>query len=178
MSDLRPKGISVNIGGVERRFLFTFAAIDEIQDHFDKPLVEVLEMLKDDRTLYKAAGFIVCTLINDEIIRNGGKGRGPELMEVMRMLDLSMTARVVRTILKAYGISMPEPDEDDEPDDPEDIEQLNIARMIYIGTTKLGYTEAEVMDMTPRKFHLIYDEYLEMNGGKKNDTGGGIDDLP
>lgn len=177
MSALQPRGIPVNIGGVERRFLFTFAAIDEIQDHFDKPLVEVLEMLKDDRTLYKAAGFIVCTLINDEIIRNGGKGRGPELMEVMRTLDLSMTARVVRTILKAYGISMPDPDEDDEPDDPDDIEQLNIARMIYIGTTKLGYSEAEVFQMTPKKFHMIYDEYLEMNGGKK-DTGGGIDDLP
>ena len=177
MSALQPRGIPVNIGGVERRFLFTFAAIDEIQDHFDKPLVEVLEMLKDDRTLYKAAGFIVCTLINDEIIRNGGKGRGPELMEVMRMLDLSMTARAVRTILKAYGISMPDPDEDDEPDDPDDIEQLNIARMIYIGTTKLGYSEAEVFQMTPKKFHMIYDEYLEMNGGK-TDTSGGIDDLP
>ena len=177
MSALQPRGIPVNIGGVERRFLFTFAAIDEIQDHFDKPLVEVLEMLKDDRTLYKAAGFIVCTLLNDEIIRNGGKGRGPALMEVMRMLDLSRTARVGRTILKAYGISMPDPNEDDEPDDPDDIEQLNIARMIYIGTTKLGYSEAEVFQMTPKKFHMIYDEYLEMNGGK-TDTGGGIDDLP
>lgn len=177
MSDLQPRGISIMIGGVERHLLFTFAAVDIIQDHFDKPLVEVIEMLKDERTMYKAAGFIVSTLINDEIARTG-QGRGPELMEVMRMLDLSMTARVVRTILKAYGISMPEPDEDDEPDDPEDIEQLNIARMIYIGTTKLGYTEAEVFQMTPRKFHLIYDEYLEMNGGSKQDNDGGIDSLP
>ena len=49
--------------------------------------------------------------------------------------------------------------------------------MIYIGTSKLGYTEAEILDMTPRKFHKIYDEYLEMNGAKTENTGG-IDSLP
>ena len=176
MSDLQPRGISILIGGVERHLLFTFSAIDLIQDHFDKPLVEVIQLLKEERQMYKVAGFIIATLIQDEISRNGGRGRGPELMEVMQMLDLSMTKRVLTAILKAYGISMPEPEEDDEPD-MDDPEQLNIARMIYIGTTKLGYTEAEVLDMTPRKFHLIYDEYLEMNGAK-TENAGGIDSLP
>ncbi len=94
----------------------------------------------------------------------------------MRMLDISMTNRVLRAILKAYGISMPEPDEDED-QEPEDFEQLNIARMIYLGTSRLGYTEAEILDMTPRKFHLLYDEYLELNGGKGKAVGG-IDSLP
>jgi len=31
----------------------------------------------------------------------------------------------------------------------------------------LNYTEEEVFRMTPRKFFLIYDEYLEMNGLKE-----------
>ena len=78
--------------------------------------------------------------------------------------------------LQPRGISMPELS-DEEEDDLEDPEQLNIARMIYIGTSKLGYTEAEILDMTPRKFHKIYDEYLEMNGVKTENTGG-IDSLP
>ena len=78
--------------------------------------------------------------------------------------------------LQPRGISMPELS-DEEEDDLEDPEQLNIARMIYIGTSKLGYTEAEILDMTPRKFHKIYDEYLEMNGAKTENTGG-IDNLP
>lgn len=178
MSDLQPRGISIMIGGVERHLLFTFAAIDIIQDHFDRPLIEVIELLKDERTLYKTAGFIIATLIQDEIARTGS-GRGPELMEVMRQLDKSMTKRVLKAILRAYGISLPEPDEEEVEDvDPEDIEKLNIARMIYIGTSKLGYTEAEIFQMTPRKFHLIYEEYLEMNGGTKQDNGGGIDSLP
>ncbi len=176
MSDLQPRGISIMIGGVERHILFTFSAIDIIQDHFDLPLVEVIQLLKDDRQVYKVAGFILSTLIQDEIMRNGGNGRGPELMEVMRMLDISMTNRVLRAILKAYGISMPEPDEDED-QEPEDFEQLNIARMIYLGISRLGYTEAEVLDMTPRKFHKIYDEYLELNGGKSK-ISGGIDSLP
>ena len=78
--------------------------------------------------------------------------------------------------LQPRGISMPELS-DEEEDDLEDPEQLNIARMIYIGTSKLRYTEAEILDMTPRKFHKIYDEYLEMNGAKTENTGG-IDSLP
>jgi hypothetical protein len=36
--------------------------------------------------------------------------------------------------------------------------------MIYIGMTQLKYSEREVLNMTPRKFFLIYSEYLEMNG--------------
>ena len=123
----------------------------------------------------REAGFILATLIQNEIIRNGGNGRGSELMEMMRMLDIFMTNRVFRAILKAYGISMPEPDEDED-QEPEDFEQLNIARMIYLGTSRRGYTEAEILDMTLRKFHKIYDEYLELSGGKSK-ISGGIDSL-
>ena len=51
--------------------------------------------------------------------------------------------------------------------------------MIYIGSVKLGYTEAEVFDMTPRKFFVIYNEFLEMNGIKKGQKKVcSIDDLP
>lgn len=53
---------------------------------------------------------------------------------------------------------------------------MNVARLLYIGATKLGYTEGELFRMTPRKFFRIYDEFLEMNGLKKKTFG--IDDLP
>lgn len=55
---------------------------------------------------------------------------------------------------------------------------MNIARLLYIGTTKLGYTEAEVFRMTPKKFFLIFDEYQDVNGFKKSSGGGSISDLP
>ena len=53
---------------------------------------------------------------------------------------------------------------------------MNIARLLNIGITKLGYSESEVLQMTPRKFFLLYDEYLEMSGYRKKKLS--IDDLP
>lgn len=53
---------------------------------------------------------------------------------------------------------------------------MNVARLIYIGSMKLGYTETEIFRMTPRKFFLIYNEFLEMKGIKREICG--IDDLP
>jgi hypothetical protein len=57
---------------------------------------------------------------------------------------------------------------------------MNIARLLYIGTTKLGYTETEVFRMTPKKFFLIFDEFEDINGFNKKPGGGGgsISDLP
>lgn len=55
---------------------------------------------------------------------------------------------------------------------------MNLARLIYIGTKKLGYTEAEVFAMTPRKFFKIYEEYLILNGIKKEKQTPSIDNMP
>ena len=49
--------------------------------------------------------------------------------------------------------------------------------MIHIGMVKLGYTETEVLDMTPRKFYRIFDEYLILNGLKK-EFDSAIDNMP
>ncbi len=42
-------------------------------------------------------------------------------------------------------------------------------RIIYIGMTKLNYTEKEILEMTPRKFFIIYDEFLSLNGLKEEE---------
>ena len=54
-------------------------------------------------------------------------------------------------------------------------ESLNVVRMVYLGMRALGYQEREAFQMTPRKFFLLYNEYLEMNGLKKREMT--IDDL-
>lgn len=51
-------------------------------------------------------------------------------------------------------------------------------KMLYIGSMKLGYSEDELFDMTPRKFFIIYNEFMEMNGLKKRKKNCSIDDLP
>ena len=42
----------------------------------------------------------------------------------------------------------------------------------------MGYTEREVFNMTPKKYFLIYDQFLEISGVKKRSGSQGIDDLP
>ena len=48
--------------------------------------------------------------------------------------------------------------------------------MIYLGMKNLCYTEKEVFSMTFRKFHLLYDEFLELNGLKEKLAS--VHDLP
>lgn len=49
-------------------------------------------------------------------------------------------------------------------------------RIIFVGMNQLGYTEKEVLSMTPRKFYRIYEEYLKINGIEDNFVS--MDDLP
>lgn len=42
----------------------------------------------------------------------------------------------------------------------------------------MGYTEREVFEMTPRKYFLIYGQFLELSGVKKRTVNQGIDELP
>lgn len=44
---------------------------------------------------------------------------------------------------------------------------MNVARLLYIGCKVLNYREDEIFKMTLRKFYLIYNEHLVMNGLKK-----------
>lgn len=56
---------------------------------------------------------------------------------------------------------------------------MNVARLLYIGAMKLGYSEDELFRMTPRKFFKIYNEFLEINCVKpKSKKVCSIDDLP
>ena len=45
-----------------------------------------------------------------------------------------------------------------------------MARLLYIGKENLHYTESELMQMTLRKFYLIYDEYLKYHHLKNEDN--------
>ncbi len=47
---------------------------------------------------------------------------------------------------------------------------MNVARLLYVGSKILNYAEDEVFRMTLRKFYLIYNEYLELNGKKKENS--------
>ena len=77
-------------------------------------------------------------------------------------------------LLLAFNDAMPEPE--DERDD-EESELLDVAQLLIIATSKMGYSEEEIFNMTPKKFFTLFEKYLELNG-KKKDTRAAIDMLP
>ncbi len=118
MSDLRPRGTPVAIDGEERHLLFTLNAIDEIQDHFDAPMSDVWDKLTDKRESEKTIRYLVCTLLNDEAAReqrNGKELKSYTEEEVGWAITIGNVNEIMMALLDAYGLSLPEPDEDDSP---------------------------------------------------------------
>ena len=113
MSDLQPKGIAFTVGGVERHFLFTLAAVDEIQAKYDLPVSQVIAKLADDGEVYPVVAGLATILINDEIHRTGAKTPDVTEQEVKWMLDVPAADALVGVILKAYGYALPDAEEED-----------------------------------------------------------------
>ena len=120
MSDLKPTGIALMIDGVERHLLFTLNVDDDIQAHFDAPIEEVVNMLTDKKTASKALKFTLAALLNDEVDRLDHAGEKHNLkkyteQEVGWLITRENMAEVMIAVLKAYGLSLPEPDEFESP---------------------------------------------------------------
>ena len=127
MSNLNPKGIEVEIGGEKRFFLFTLNSIMEIQDHYDLPLTEVIDLLTDKRKAASCMRYLVFVLLNEEYEREKQKDPGTTLKkwtekEVGNLITQQTYAGIFLSLLQAYGLSLPEKDEED--DDPNTLSAL------------------------------------------------------
>lgn len=111
MSDLKPKGVPLILGEEERHLLFTLNAVDEIQDHYGCALEEVMDRLTDKKESSKTLRYLVMALLNDEEERSGKEGRKAYTeKEVGWLITQDNVIDVTVAILKAYGLSLPEPD--------------------------------------------------------------------
>lgn len=119
MSVLRPKGIPCEVAGVERHLLFTLAVVDDLEDHYDLPVESVVEMLTDERKVYRVLSYVLTTLVNDEIAaRNYAEGKNEPAIteeEIKWSVDVRDTGRLARAVMQAYGYSFPEADEGQDP---------------------------------------------------------------
>ena len=117
MSDLRPRGVPVMVDGVERHFLFTLNAIDEIQDHYDMSLSDVMNNLTDKNQSYKTLRYIIMALLNDEAERESAAGNDKYKKvtekEAGWMVTLESEEEILLAVFKAYGLSLPEGDDED-----------------------------------------------------------------
>ena len=119
MSDLRPHGVKINLGGEEYQLLFTINAIDEIQTEMNLPLFEAISKVAgaadgstNPETL-KAFRKVLTILLQDA---------GADLTEkdVGRIVTWGDFRDYAGAILEAFGISLPEPSEDDDDDEDDD----------------------------------------------------------
>ena len=116
MGIFKPRGVAIVLNGEERHFLFTLNMIDQIEEKYDKPLMEVLEDAGNGHLMRD----IVVILLNDEAERNKRMKASVEYSTVTEadvgdMIGLDNYYEVMKALLKAYGISMPEVDEEEDP---------------------------------------------------------------
>lgn len=167
MSDLRPAGVPVCFDGSDRRFLFTFEVIDELQamhpgdsifrmiDESGKDTLEGLLLLVD----------IVYALCGGELTRT-------DIMQSLKTNTLSgggSLQQVREAISLALVESMPYPDETDDSPRGESSGLIEIPKFMIIAMTRFRMTEPEAWRLTLRKFSLLNDAYMTINGMKKAD---------
>ena len=123
MSDLRPTGAQVVIGGQEYNILFTIGAIEAIQESCNKALVETMPAIvnianygtstEDVKTFYNViAAFLT--------VDTGKEVKAEDIDGIIKPAEMQ---KIAITLLEAYGFSMPDPDSDDE--DSEENEDPN-----------------------------------------------------
>lgn len=117
MSDLKPRGVAIVLDGVERHLLFTLNAIDEIQENFGKPLGEVIGEITSGDPSNKRLQEVTAILLNNEaerVNRHEGAEKFPQVtvQEVGDMIGLDNLLEVTKALLRAYGISIPEPEDE------------------------------------------------------------------
>lgn len=118
MGSMKPRGIAITLEEGERHLLFTLNVIDEIQEEYDKTIHEVIIDLAEGEVYDGQLRKLVTILLNDEARRSAKHDNPMEKVtesEVGDWIGLDNYNDVLEAVLKAYGISLPEVDEDDDP---------------------------------------------------------------
>ena len=173
MSDLRPAGVNTKIGEEEHNLLFTLNVIDAVQSEYDQTVGKTLSELSDWRKAPERLRFVLKELLNDEKARKGSY-EAYTAVEVGSMITAAEMPELTAAVIASYAGAVPE---EEETQAGQDTELLDIASMLIAATAKMGYSEEEVFRMTPRKYRVIFDKFLEMNGVKK-ESDYAIDGMP
>lgn len=118
MSGLRPKAIAINLGGEEYGLLFSMQAVEEIQEHFDRPVTDLLEILSDPMKMYGSGAYILSVLINANISRLNEDGENRPFIDekyVGRHLTTGVFGTARNMIFKAFADTSPESKGDSNP---------------------------------------------------------------
>ena len=120
MSDLRPEGIEVELGGKKHRLLFTLSVIDGIQSRLGKGIFDAMDHIAEaaegdmEHETLKAFCAIMAILLN------GGETGPLTDNGVARLVTKDSYRPMAWAVMAAFGLSLPEPEEEDEEDEEEE----------------------------------------------------------
>ena len=113
MSDLNPKPVEIEYKGKVYKCLFTLNCIDEVQEHFDASLTDVINMIADGKQTARNVRFLVTLLLNESV---DAKGEEFDEMDVGAAIDIRNFNYYCMRVLEALGVSLPDDDGDDLPE--------------------------------------------------------------
>jgi hypothetical protein len=119
MSDLRPQPTAVTLGGKDYGLFFSMKAVDEIQDHFDRPITDLIDLLSDARNMYKNVTHVLTVLINANIDRLNEDGEKRPYIEedyIYRHLTTGAFKDTRNAVFLAFSDALPERDGDTDAD--------------------------------------------------------------
>lgn len=115
MSNLRPIGVPIELEGVERHLLFTLNAIDELQEYYKEDLSRIIDKLTDKEEAVAVLRQLLVVLLNDEAEReaafNGNELKRYTIKEIGWLVTLDNQEQILLAVLGAYGLSLPEGDD-------------------------------------------------------------------
>lgn len=118
MSDLRPKNIEIEIGGIVFPMACTLNVMDDLETEFGKGFFEIIADTGKDKGVYKLLKVIIAAMVNEgiEIANESGKQVSCEKV-TERWVGRNLTGMSLSDILvKMYetiSASLPEDDEED-----------------------------------------------------------------
>lgn len=115
MSDLRPKPRKIELGGKEFGLLFSINAIDDIQDHFDIPIASLIDLLRDERKIFKNLRYLLTVLINEAIDDEENGQPHVEERWVGRKITPENIHGLSESILQAFSEGSPEVEDEEIP---------------------------------------------------------------
>lgn len=115
MSELKTKPVEIKLNNVSYGLSFTINAIDEIQDHYDKSIEDLAEILSDQRKIFSNLRYLLTILINENVdIQNDNGANLKHVTEkyVGRYINTNNLGEFSNAIFMAFSKGSPQSDEE------------------------------------------------------------------
>jgi hypothetical protein len=115
MSDLRPTGTKITLGGKEYGMRFTLNAIDDIQEHFGIDISDLSGLFAEPNKRIKSIRYLLTLLINEDIDCVADEtGETPKHLDeryVGRHIDATNIQSMMNAIMHSFSDGAPKRDD-------------------------------------------------------------------